>query len=105
MRIFVIDYHIDVLMDAQANPAVVSLQFNHHFPTGAPITFRDVAGMPQLNNRTCTLTALNATQFSIDVDTTGFGKFGGYGEVVEIKTSVFIKHVRCAACLQSGMVC
>jgi ubiquitin-activating enzyme E1 len=75
-----------------ATQAVVSLQFNHHFHVGAPITFRDMAGMTGLNARVCNIVAVTEDTLTIDVDTTGMGAFGGYGDVVEIKTPVHINH-------------
>jgi len=85
---------VQIDMISNANPAVVRTGFNHRFPSGAPVTFKDIAGMSQLNNRTCTVTKIDDTSFSIDVDSSSWPAFGGYGEVVEIKTSTFIKHVR-----------
>eukprot|EP00698_Gefionella_okellyi_P019655 TRINITY_DN6056_c0_g1_i1.p1 TRINITY_DN6056_c0_g1~~TRINITY_DN6056_c0_g1_i1.p1 ORF type:complete len:1024 (-),score=266.31 TRINITY_DN6056_c0_g1_i1:669-3740(-) len=74
-----------------ANPGVVTLKFNHHWPEGAKITFQDVAGMTALNGTTQVVH--NPTEMAFEIgDTTGLPAFDNYGDVVEIKEPVKMQY-------------
>ena len=66
----------------QANPAVITTSFAHNYVTGeivrisVPYTHGDYPwGMEQIDDQEGTITVLNDTQFSIDIDSTDFDAF------------------------------
>src|SRR5690606_6564863 len=60
-----------------AYPAVITTSFDHDYSTGLYVRFiiAPGGGMVQLNNKAAYITVLNATQFSIPIDTTPFDVF------------------------------
>lgn len=61
----------------QANPGVVTVL--NGFSAGQLVTFSGVGGMIELNGNTYTITSAIGTQFTIDVDTSGFSAFTSDG--------------------------
>lgn len=58
----------------QADPGVVTAPF-HGLSTGAEVYLVGIEGMVELNYRIVTITVIDADNFSIGVDTTGYGAF------------------------------
>lgn len=56
----------------RANPGVVTTSAAHGFVSGQSVYLTDIAGMTQLNGAAVTVTVLNATQFSIGVNTNAY---------------------------------
>lgn len=65
----------------QANPGVVTAPF-HALSTGSEVYFFGVEGMTELNGRLVTVTVIDANNFSIGINTSGFGAFTGDDGVV-----------------------
>lgn len=61
----------------QASPAVITTLVDHGYTTGQQVRIKVPAacGMIQLNDLTATVTNINASTFSINIDTTGFTAF------------------------------
>jgi hypothetical protein len=57
---------------SQANPGVVTVASTAELADGDEVTFDSVGGMVEVNGNTYTVTVIDATTFSIGVDTTGF---------------------------------
>jgi hypothetical protein len=55
----------------QANPAQVT-SANHNLTTGNMVTISGVVGMTQLNGNTYTITVVDANNFTLGIDSTGF---------------------------------
>lgn len=60
----------------QANPAVVTAPF-HALESGKEVFLSGIEGMTELNGRVVTVTVIDADNFSINVDSTGFSAFTG----------------------------
>jgi hypothetical protein len=60
----------------KANPGVVTAPF-HGLTTGDEVFFAGIEGMTELNDRTATVTVIDADKFSIGIDTSGFSAFTG----------------------------
>lgn len=58
----------------KASPAVVSVT-SHPFSIGATVTFAEIVGMTELNDRTFVIEAATNTTFTITVDSTSFGAY------------------------------
>lgn len=58
----------------QANPGVVTAPY-HDLATGAEVYLMGIEGMTELNGRVVTVTVIDPDNFSIGIDTTGFGAF------------------------------
>lgn len=54
----------------------------HAFEIGDQVVFQYVAGMPLMATVIATVTAADATTFTIDTDTTALGTFGGSGNAI-----------------------
>lgn len=65
----------------QANPGVVTTSTDHGYETGYEVRFFFPlnVGMNQLKNQIVTVTKIDATSFSIGVDTTNFDAFSPVG--------------------------
>jgi hypothetical protein len=63
----------------KANPGQVT-SAAHHLTTGAQVTITGVNGMTQVNGQTYTITFVDANNFTIGVDTTGFSNYVNGGE-------------------------
>lgn len=75
----------------QANPAVVTSQYEHALLTGQYVAFDDIAGMTELNDSAHTqpfnffsVTVLTPTTFEIDVDSTAFTAYTSGGIIREV---------------------
>lgn len=68
---------------SKANPAVVTTSAAHGFSTGDKVKIFGVGGMTQVNNLYFTVTSIDSTTFSIDVDSTSFGTYTSGGYVVK----------------------
>lgn len=62
---------------SQANPGIVRTLVDHNYVTGQKVRLKVPAanGMVELNNVVCTVTNINASTFSIGIDTTGYTAF------------------------------
>lgn len=60
---------------SQSDPGVVDTTTPHGLSSGNIVTISGVLGMTELNGNTYIITVTNATQFTIDVDTTTFGAY------------------------------
>lgn len=66
----------------KANPGVVTCSSTHQLKTGDRVKFINLSGMTQLNNNTYTITRISSTQFSLGVNTSGYGTYiSGSGEL------------------------
>ena len=65
----------------QANPGVVTTLTDHGYSTGDEVGFLSVGGMTQLNGNGYTITVINATSFSIGVDSSAYGAYTSGGKV------------------------
>jgi len=61
----------------QANPAVVTTTFAHQYVDGNVVRLDvpSACGMIQINQMTGTITVVDTTSFSIDIDSTQFASF------------------------------
>lgn len=59
---------------SKANPGVVTAPY-HALTTGDEVYLTGIEGMDELNGRVFTVTVIDSDNFSIGVDTTGFGTF------------------------------
>lgn len=64
-----------------ANPGVVTTTLNHGFTTGQVFQINGATGLTALNGVNHTATVIDATSFSIGVDTTSSGSYTGHGVV------------------------
>ncbi len=62
----------------QANPAQIT-STNHGLQTGEVVAISNVGGMTQLNGNTYIVSFVNANNFTINVDSTGFGAYTAGG--------------------------
>lgn len=58
----------------QANPGVITAPY-HGLATGDEVYLSGIEGMTELNGRVATVTVIDADNFSIGIDTSGFGAF------------------------------
>lgn len=65
----------------QANPCVITTKYLHTLETGDNITCENFAGMTGLNGNAYTVTRISATQFSLNVNSSGFGAYTSGGLV------------------------
>lgn len=72
----------------QANPAQVTSP-NHNLKTGSIITIQNVVGMTQLNGNTYTVTVVDANNFKLNVDSTGFTAYSSGGTWSSLNTFSF----------------
>ena len=70
----------------QANPGVVT-QTGHPFLTGNEVYLDGVVGMTQVNGNTYTITKIDASSYSIGVDTSAFGAYVSGGTATRIAPS------------------
>ena len=63
----------------QANPGVVTTSAAHGFTTGTIVPLAGIVGMTQLNGQRVTATVIDATHFSIGVDTTAYTAYSSGG--------------------------
>jgi uncharacterized protein (TIGR02217 family) len=63
----------------KANPGVVTTSTSHGFTTGQSIYLSGIVGMTQLNGSTVTITNVDATHFSIGVNTTSYSTYSSGG--------------------------
>lgn len=61
----------------KANPGQVTTTAAHNYVSGDRVTFTRVSGMSEINGMTVTVTVLDATRFTIGLDTSGAG-FSAY---------------------------
>ena len=62
-----------------ANPAVITTTAPHGFSDGQQLYLTGIAGMTQLNGSVVTVRPIDATRFSIDVDTRTYGAYSSGG--------------------------
>lgn len=65
----------------QANPGVVTTEYDHGLTTGDQVQLDEIVGMAGLNEFYFTVTVLTSTTFEIDQDTTGYSAYTSGGEV------------------------
>lgn len=65
----------------QANPAVVTTTLDHQLTTGSVIRIKHVVGMTEINNIDLTVTVISATEFSVGIDSTGYGAYVSGGVI------------------------
>ncbi len=63
----------------KANPGVVTTSAAHGFSSGTRVPIASVAGMTQVNGNTYTITVVDATHFSIGVNTSGYTTYTSGG--------------------------
>jgi len=82
----------------KANPGVITTSVAHGFATGDRIYISGVGGMTQLTPAYYTITVVDATRFSIGVDTSAYTTFtsGGTAELYGI-TKTNLARVNCTA--------
>jgi hypothetical protein len=66
---------------SKANPGVVTTSAPHGLTTGDVVCIRSVGGMTQVNDLYFTATVIDATNFSIGVDTSGYTTYTSGGTV------------------------
>jgi hypothetical protein len=66
---------------SKASPGQVTTAKNHYLRTGDSITITGVVGMTQVNGQTFTVTKVDATKFTLGVDTSGYGAWSSGGIV------------------------
>lgn len=89
----------------KANPAVVTLQTRPNIPllTGAQYEIEGVSGMTEVNDQTFTITVIDPLNFSLGVDSTGYGTYIG-GGVVGVSDPMLQRLVTaCSAYIQAWM--
>jgi hypothetical protein len=64
-----------------ANPGVMTTTLNHGFTSGQVIDVTGVTGMTGINSTPLTITVLTQTTFSLGINTTSSGTYGGGGVV------------------------
>lgn len=79
------DTQISIASITQAPQAIVTTNGKHNLIDGQFVTFANVLGMTQINNRITEITVINATQFQcIDIDSSGFGTYTFAGDIIRI---------------------
>jgi len=66
---------------SNANPAIVTTNLNHGYPTGQVVTMTGATGLTDLNNILLTITYISPTSFSVPFDTSHSGTYTGGGSV------------------------
>lgn len=75
----VLEEHLAITAITKAYPAKVTIPY-HAYSAGDQFIARDVEGMVQINERVVTiLSIIDEHNFTIDLDTTGYGAFTGSG--------------------------
>jgi hypothetical protein len=74
----------------EADPGVVTVASTATLATGDIVTLSGVVGMTEVNGNSYTVTVINATTFSIGVDTTGFTTYVSDGVVGGVGSSASI---------------
>lgn len=74
----------------QANPGVVTTSLNHGLTTGAFETMSGIVGMTALNGVPFTATVIDATHFSIGIDTRGYPAYVSGGIVTPNPRNVVV---------------
>lgn len=80
-------YTIAVISDSlianitQANPGQVTTASAHNLQTGDKVEITGVNGMTEVNGNAYTVTVVDSTNFTIGVDTTGYGAYTSGGTV------------------------
>jgi len=59
----------------QANPGQVTTAAVHGLATGNLVSFSGLVGMTQLNGKSCHVTVIDTTNFTIGIDTSGYSAF------------------------------
>ena len=63
----------------QADPSQVTTTTDHGFVTGDIINIEEIVGMEELNNNNYTITKIDATKFTLGVDTSGYTAYTSDG--------------------------
>jgi hypothetical protein len=70
------DKLLEITNISNTNPAVVTVSDTSMLTTGMVVGIQDVESMPEINDRSYTITVINGTQFSLDgVDSTSYGTY------------------------------
>lgn len=78
------DTAVNISAITNANPGQVTTAVAHGLTTADLVYIAGVTGMTQVNDLTFTVTVTSPTIFTIGVDTTAFGVYGGGGTVAEV---------------------
>lgn len=70
---------IPIASISNTNPAIVQTNRTHGFIDGDLCKFSNVGGMTGINGLSGTVTYIDSTHFSVNIDATGFGAFTGGG--------------------------
>jgi len=79
-----VDVVISIFNITQNNPGVVTTTAPHGYANGDIVFFSDVTGMTEVNDVLYTITVINATSFSIGVDTLTYTAYINGGTVTNI---------------------
>ena len=74
-KITLTKYQPKIVAISNADPCVVETRWAHDFETGDTVRFIQVRGMTALNRHEYAITRIDATHFSIDLDTTAFDSY------------------------------
>ena len=69
----------------QASPGAITCTANHLLVTGDTVRITGVVGMVELNDMVYTITTVNATSFTIGVNSTGFTAYTSGGTVTQVE--------------------
>ena len=67
---------------SNASPGQVTTSAAHNFLDGDEVLIEDVSGMTEVNHNIYTVTVVNATNFTIGVDTTAYGTYDSGGATI-----------------------
>lgn len=84
VKIVQVKYQPKIAAISKANPAVITTRWAHGFATGDVVKFRMIRGMSGLNRNEYSITRIDATSFSIDVDTTAFSAYTHKGVALRV---------------------
>lgn len=76
---------------SKANPCVITLT-GHAINTGDKVYLFGIQGMSELNENIYTATKIDANSFSVNVNSTGFGTYTGYGRVFRTESGTTAAH-------------
>lgn len=79
VKLTLMKYPPRIVNITNANPGVVETRWAHDFTTGDACRLMQVRGMTQVNRQEVVVTTIDATHFSIGVNTSGYGAYTGKG--------------------------
>lgn len=84
VKLILTKYQPGIVNITKANPGVIETHWAPDYVTGDSAKIFGVRGMTELNGMDVQLTAVDATHFSIGVNTTGFGAYTSKGELRKV---------------------